>query len=146
MRTARYGFLALLAALLLAIPSTALAQDATEPEMMEDPIEAMEPEVDVAEPVAPAVDEVAAQGNAIPQADGIAEGAIAETALDTGATTAPTATVGSGSGELPFTGLDSRQLLQLFLVGSVLLAGGVVSLAWAGARSATAEHSGTFAR
>ncbi len=139
MRSARTSILFALVALLLALPSSALAVDAGEPEMMEDPVEAMEPEIELAEPTAPAADDVAAQGNAVPEA-----GAVGDSNADddpgvqsSGATVAPAASVGSGSGQLPFTGLDSRQLLQLFLVGSVLLSGGVVSLAWASARSET---------
>jgi hypothetical protein len=131
--------LAIIALLLVFLPASAMAQGAGEPEMMEDPIAAMEPEVDVAEPVAPAGDDVAAQG-AIPQADGIADAAVADDAPapQTTAAVAPRTPVASGSGQLPFTGVDSGQLMQLFLVGSIVLLGGVVSLAWAGARTETA--------
>lgn len=135
-----------LVALLLMLPTVALAQDAGEPEMMEDPIEAMEPEVEVAEPaevvepVAPAADDVIAQGNAIPEAQGVADpGASGGTGTaDEGAAFAPSSPVASGSGQLPFTGLDSGRIMQLFLVGSVLLAGGVTAIAWASARTETA--------
>lgn len=143
MRPARTSILFVLVALLLVLPANALAEGAGEPEMMEDPIEAMEPEVDVAEPVAPAGDDVAAQNDVVPQAEGIADGVVANAAepgprvAATGSAVAPYTPVASGSGQLPFTGLDSRQLVMLFLVGSVLLAGGVVSLAWAGARTET---------
>lgn len=140
MRPARSSILFALVALLLALPATSMAQGAGEPEMMEDPIEAMEPEVDVAEPIVPA-DDIAAQGNAVPEANGIADGAVADDSqvLDSGAAVAPATStpVASGSGQLPFTGLDSGQLVLLFLVGSVLLSGGIVSLAWAGARTET---------
>ncbi len=138
MRPARTCILLALLMLLLALPSAALAQGAGEPEMMEDPIEAMEPEVDVAEPTAPAGDDVAAQGGVVPEAEGIADGVIAEDTqvLDAGASVAPaTAPIATRSGQLPFTGLDSGRLLQLFLVGSVLLSGGIVALVWAGARA-----------
>ncbi|MCW2920457.1 MAG: hypothetical protein JWL76_331 [Thermoleophilia bacterium] len=144
MRPARTSILFALVALLLALPATAMAQGAGEPEMMVDPIEAMEPEVDVADPVAPAGDDVVVQ-DAVPQAEGIADGAAAEpdrdaasanaAANEPGPASAPAYAVASGSGQLPFTGVGSGQLMLLFLVGSVLLAGGVVSLAWAGART-----------
>jgi hypothetical protein len=142
MRPARTSILvAAMVALLLVLPGTAMAQGAGEPEMMEDPIEAMEPEVDVAHPVAPVApaDDVAAQGNAVPEAEGFADGAVADDApvLETRAALAPTSPVASGSGQLPFTGLDSGRLMQLFLVGSVLLSGGIVAMAWAGARTGT---------
>jgi hypothetical protein len=145
MRPARTSLLIAVASLLLMLPTTSLAQGAGEPEMMEDPVEAMEPEIDVAEPVAPAGDDVAAQGDVMPEAGGIADAGIAAdpqpgsgNVAEAGPAFAPTTPVASGSGQLPFTGLDSGQLMQLFLVGSVLLAGGVTALAWAGARTETA--------
>lgn len=143
MRRARCFIPLAIVATLLVTPSAALAQAAGEPEMMEDPIEAMEPEIEVeapVAPVAPAGDDVAAQGNAMPEADGIADGAVVEDTqvVDAGAAVAPSSPVASGSGQLPFTGVDSGRLLQLFLVGSVLLAGGVTALAWASARTDTA--------
>ena len=135
MRTLPVVLLAAFAALLLAMPTAALAQ--AEPDMMEDPVEAMEPEIDVADPVAPAAGDetggVAAQ-NDIPAVEGLDEQP-QPAAATAGAATAPSATVTAGSGQLPFTGLDSRQLLQLFLVGSVLVSGGIVSIAWGRARS-----------
>ena len=145
MRSARTGIALLATAALLALPGGALAQANGEPEMMEDPVEAMEPEIEVGDPVAPvepvapvapADDEVIAQ-NGAPEANGFADGAVDERAAEAGpAIAAPSVT--SGSGQLPFTGTASGRLVQLFLVGSVLLAGGVVSLAWASARR---EHA-----
>lgn len=129
-----------LAAMLLVAPATTLAQGAGEPEMMEDPVEAMEPEIAV-EPVrAAAGDDVAAQGGAMPEAQGNVEEAVANDvhAADPAGAVAPLTPVASGAGQLPFTGLDSGQLIQMLLIGSVLLAGGVTSMAWARARTETA--------
>ncbi len=141
MRPARILIPVALAALLLVLPTSAVAQNAGEPEMMEDPVEAMEPEIEIAKPVEPAAgDDVAAQGDVMPQAHGVADAAVADDVqvVDSAAAVTPTYPVVSGTGQLPFTGLDSGLLVQLFLVGSVLLAGGVTALAWAGARTETA--------
>lgn len=142
MRLARTSIALLALTALLALPGGALAQANGEPEMIDDPVEAMEPEIEVADPVAPvapvesAEDVVVAQGGT-PQASGFADAAVDDRVAGAGpAIAAPDVT--SGSGQLPFTGTDARRLVQLFLVGSVLIAGGVVSMAWAGARR---EHA-----
>lgn len=125
------SLVALLLLLLVLLPTGAYAQEAALPDEMEDPIAAMEPEVHEPDVVAPAPD-AEAQG-AIPEAEGIVE---AEAVAGTGrAATTPDAPTVSGSGQLPFTGPVPGRMMQLFLAGSVLLAGGIVSLAWAGARS-----------
>lgn len=132
MRATRLPILFAAVALLLVLPMSALAQAPGEPEAIDDPVAAMEPEIEL-EPAAPAAgtgDDVAAQAEPVLEVEAVGGGATTPAA--------PTFTAGpvaTGTGQLPFTGLDSGRLMQLFLVGSVLLSGGLVSLLWAGART-----------
>ncbi len=108
--------------LLLGAPAGAGAVEAGEPEMIDDPIAAMEPEIHQPEPVAePAGEDVTAAANAPKVA---ADGGMAEMS-----TVAPSTPVATGAGQLPFTGTDSRDVVLLFYVGSLLVSCGFLAIA-----------------
>lgn len=134
--------LALVLVLAVALPVAAHAADGL-PDEITDPAPVLQPE----EPVVEAVDpQPQPQPEPQPDRDDVTtlggDGAIAE--IDGGvvggagaprpaAAVAPATAFPSvapaGSGSLPFTGLDSGQIVLLFLVGSLLVSAGTV--AWA---------------
>lgn len=117
----------------LALPTAALAADA-EPQAIDDPPAAVVPApapaneaelaIDVAAPAAPAAAPAAAAAPA-PHVTG----SRAANPVVTRTRSAPSTAAPVGGGSLPFTGVDPRQLVFLFLVGSLLLAAGATAFA-----------------
>lgn len=131
MRTLMTFIALLLLAIACLLPSTAAAQDV--PDAIEDPVEAMEPEIDAGPAPGPTAEPdagIAAQGGVVEGGPGSVAG-IAEANVDSPASRAPAAPARIGSGSLPFTGVDSGSLTMLFLVGALLVLGGVTAVSWA---------------
>lgn len=134
MRTPILALTALLLALLVLVPA-ASAQDL--PDAIDDPVEAVTPQDPAADP-APAAEAPAGPSETGPIA-GIADATFDEddatgqgARASGGPAVAATPSVG-GTGELPFTGSDSRQVLLLMLVGLTTILGGFVASLWASA-------------
>lgn len=127
--------LVVLVAILL-VPGSAFAVGDL-PDEMVDPVGAMEPEIDVAEPIAGGQ----VQADAVPIVDGAdpapdaTPGPAPQAAA--GATPSPNVQAPVGSGTLPFTGPEPGLLTLLFLVGTLTLAAGVTAFVHARAISET---------
>jgi hypothetical protein len=131
MRTSMTLIALLLLAIACLLPSTAAAQDV--PDAIEDPVVAMEPEIDAGPAPLPTAEPdagIAAQGGVVEGGPGSVAG-IAEANVVAPAPRAPALTAQNRSGLLPFTGVDSGSLTMLFLVGTLLVLGGVTAVSWA---------------
>ena len=111
----------------LVVPSSALAVDA-QPEAIDDPPAAFEPEVEDGGIAEIALDPDATTPESAPD-EAAVEGSGASNSPS--ATVATTAVTAANTGALPFTGSDPRQLVLLLLVGSLLVTAGVTALAYA---------------
>jgi hypothetical protein len=130
MRTSMTLIALLLLAIACLLPSTAAAQDV--PDAIEDPVVAMEPEIDAGPAPLPTAEPdagIAAQGGVVEGGPGSVAG-IAEANVVAPAPRAPALTAQNRSGLLPFTGVDSGSLTMLFLVGTLLVLGGVTAVSW----------------
>lgn len=127
-RTLALAAIALLA-VPAALPASALATQAV-PDEMEDPVAAMEPEIEVAEP-RPQPRPQAQAAAPTPTVAGIDERPAPRRQAVASATDVPAATTTIRSGSLPFTGPEPGLLVLLLLVGSVALCGGAVAFAHA---------------
>lgn len=133
-RTLALAAIALLA-VPAALPASALATQAV-PDEIDDPVAAMEPEIEVAEPrpqpkPQPQPRPQAQAAAPAPTVAGIDEAPVPGRQAVASAADVPAATTTIRSGSLPFTGPEPGLLVLLLLVGSVALCGGAVAFAHA---------------